>query len=169
MLCKLGSLLLLTILANRTWALDRAGSVRRRGCFGKRAMSSPPIGPHETAQSPAFRIIEDRQNNLWVFTSEGLFRVVATRLEMVAFKLNAATAYSDSDGILWLGRKGDGLVRFKDRPIQMIDSPDADGRRTIPTTVLSDREGGFGLGTRVAAFRGLKTANLDLRRKGWPT
>jgi signal transduction histidine kinase/ligand-binding sensor domain-containing protein len=118
----------------------------KEGVFQENGQAITAISPHNSSKSPAFRIVEDHRGNLWVFTTEGLSRVSGSHLELVVLKLKATCAYTDRDGILWIGRKGDGLVRFKERPVQMIDSPDLNGRRTVPMTVFSDHEGGLWIG-----------------------
>ena len=56
--------------------------------------------------------------------------------------MRAATA--DREGNLWIGTNGEGLMRFKDRPIRMFTKADGIG---IDATVLSQegRAGHFGL------------------------
>jgi PAS domain S-box-containing protein len=52
---------------------------------------------------------------------------------------------ADREGNLWIGTNGDGLMRFKDRPIRMFTK--ADGLpNNIPMTVLSRRDGSLWVG-----------------------
>jgi signal transduction histidine kinase/ligand-binding sensor domain-containing protein len=112
-------------------------------------------------RSGAFRAMEDAQGNIWVFTQGGLFRATASGLELLAAGMNAASVFSDRDGTLWVGRKGDGLVKFKDRSVQIF-KPIPQMLNTRPMTVLSDRSGRLWVGSSCGGLslfdgRGFKT------------
>jgi signal transduction histidine kinase/streptogramin lyase len=132
------------------WFCSRQGLARKRGDDITRV---PRYG---TAGHYAFRIIEDAQGNLWAFTQGGLFRASVNGLEPLALAMNAASAFGDRDGNLWVGRKGDGLVRFKDRSVQMfqpLPGPSTDR----PMTVLARADGKLWVGNAcggLALFNG---------------
>ncbi len=90
--------------------------------------------PYGKGAAAAYRVVEDTQGNIWVFTPASIFRAGANGLEQLAAGMNAACAYSDRDGHLWIGRKGDGLVRFKDRPFTILKTLGAQ-KNTKPATV----------------------------------
>jgi len=93
----------------------------------------------------AFQVYEDPQENLWVSRLTGVFRVAGTRLEPLAPDVPPRALESDREGNLWVGTNGQGLMRFKDRPIQMFTT--ADGLpNNIPMTVLSKRDGTLWVG-----------------------
>jgi ligand-binding sensor domain-containing protein len=93
----------------------------------------------------AFQVYEDPPENLWVSRSTGVFRVSGTRLEPLAPGVPTRAIESDREGNLWVGTNGQGLMRFKDRPIRMFTT--ADGLpNNIPMTVLSKRDGTLWVG-----------------------
>jgi signal transduction histidine kinase/ligand-binding sensor domain-containing protein len=99
-----------------------------------------------TTGNGAFRAMEDQQGNVWVFSQKGLFRVTANRLEPLALGMNAASVFSDRDGTLWVGRKGDGLVKFKDKSVELF-KPIPQMLNTRPIAVLSDHSGRLWVGS----------------------
>jgi signal transduction histidine kinase/ligand-binding sensor domain-containing protein len=62
----------------------------------------------------AYRAYEDAQGNVWLNLAGGLYRATAARYEPVP-GARARYIYADSEGDLWLGTNGDGLVRLKNR------------------------------------------------------
>lgn len=126
------------------WFCTAAGLARKTD---NSIIRVPPFG-HNTPTTPsgAFRAMEDKQGNVWVFTQNGLFRATETGLEVLAPGMNAASVFSDMDGTLWVGRKGDGLVRIKDRSVQTF-KPIPGLVNTRPMTVLSDKSGRLWVGS----------------------
>jgi ligand-binding sensor domain-containing protein len=91
------------------------------------------------------RVYEDPKGNLWVYSLDGVFRVAGTKLELLAAKMLIRCISADREGNLWIGTNGDGLMRFKDRPIRIFTK--ADGLpNNIPMTVLSRRDGSLWVG-----------------------
>jgi len=126
------------------WFCTVAGLARKSG---DAIVRFQPFGQStRTAPSGAFRAMEDKQGNIWVFTQNGLFRATAAGMEVLAAGMNAASVYSDRDGTLWVGRKGDGLVKFKDRPIQIF-KPIPQMMNTRPMAVFSDHAGELWVGS----------------------
>jgi signal transduction histidine kinase/ligand-binding sensor domain-containing protein len=109
------------------------------------------------------RVYEDLQENLWVLRSTGIFRVSGTRLEPLAPGIPTRTIGSDREGNLWVGTNGQGLMRFKDRPIRMFTT--ADGLpNNIPMTVLSKRDGTLWVGNNcggLSVFDGKRFHTYD--------
>ena len=69
-------------------------------------------------------------------------RVSGTKLELLEPSIQVRTSpiSADREGNLWLGTNGEGLVRFKDRPVRIFTK--ADGLpNNVPMTVLSTRDG----------------------------
>ena len=117
--------------------------------------------PYGRGAAAAYRVIEDTQGNVWAFTQAGIFRAGSTGLEPLAPGMNAACAYSDRDGQLWVGRKGDGLVRFKDRLFTILKTLGTQ-KNTKPTAVLAGRDGKLWVGHSCGGLslfdgRGFKT------------
>ena len=112
------------------------------------------------------RVFEDAQGNLWVMPSNGVFRVSGTKLEpMVLTVPGVRAARVDRDGNLWIGTNGEGLMRFKDRPIRVFTK--ADGLpNNIPMTVLSKRDGTVWVGNNcngLSVFDGQRFKTYDER------
>jgi ligand-binding sensor domain-containing protein/signal transduction histidine kinase len=138
------------------WFCTVAGLARK---VGETITRIQPFGGAKP--SAVFRGMQDQQGNFWVFTQDGLFRATMTGLESLAPGMNAASVFSDTDGTLWVGRKGDGLVRIKDRSVRVF-KPIPEMLNTRPTTVLSDREGRLWVGNTCGGLslfegRGFKT------------
>src|SRR5262245_9680613 len=112
------------------------------------------------------RVYEDAQGNLWVMPSTGVFRVSGTKLEpMVLAVPDVRAASADRDGNLWIGTNGEGLMRFKDRPIRMFTN--ADGLpNNIPMAVLSKADGSLWVGNNcggLSVFNGQRFKTYDER------
>jgi ligand-binding sensor domain-containing protein len=84
-------------------------------------------------------------------------------LEPLAPNIPLRVATADREGNLWIGTNGEGLMRFKDRPIRMFTK--ADGLpNNIPMTVLSKSDGSLWVGNNcggLSVFNGerFKTYN----------
>jgi len=113
------------------------GSIERFQPYG--------IGAYAVGGLGVLRVYEDPQGNLWVMRPTGIFRVSRTRLEPLAPNVPARATTADREGNLWIGTNGEGLMRFKDRPIRMFTK--ADGLpNNIPMTVLSKSDGSLWVG-----------------------
>ena len=116
-----------------------------------------------------FRVYEDPQGNLWAEASTsaqstgGIFRISGNKLESFAPNLQVRAISADREGNLWLGTNGEGLMRFKERPIRIFTK--ADGLpNIIPMTVLSKSDGSLWVGNNcggLSVFNGkrFKTYN----------
>jgi len=139
------------------WFCTSAGLARRINGSIER------FQPYGTGGQGAYRVYEDPQGNLWVWLSTGIFRVSRTRLEPLAPNIPIRTAIADREGNLWIGTNGEGLMRFKDRPIRMFTK--ADGLpNNIPMTVLSKSDGSLWVGNNCGGLsvfngEGFKTYN----------
>jgi len=146
---------------------DRGDVVWFSTYFGLARRVNGPIErfkPYGVAgKDSAFQVYEDPQENLWVSRSTGAFRVSETGLEPLAPGVPTRAMESDREGNLWIGTNGEGLMRFKDRPIRMFTK--ADGLpNNIPMTVLSKRDGSLWVGNNcggLSVFNGerFKTYN----------
>src|SRR5215469_9495710 len=115
------------------------------------------------------RVYEDPQGNLWVEASTsaqstgGISRVSGTKLESLAPGIQVRAISSDREGNLWVGTNGEGLMRFKDRPIRIFTQ--ADGLpNNIPMTVLSKRDGTLWVGNNcggLSVFNGGRFKTYD--------
>jgi PAS domain S-box-containing protein len=109
------------------------------------------------------RVYEDPQGNLWAYSLDGVFRVAGTRLEPLAAGTLLRSIISDREGNLWVGTNGEGLIRFKDRPIRMFTR--ADGLPSnIPMAVLSRHDGSLWVGNNcggLSVFDGQRFKTYD--------
>jgi len=122
------------------WFCTSAGLARRINGSIERFQHYGGVG------QGVLHVYEDPQGNLWVGPPTGIFRVSGTKLEPMAPNIPEVRAASaDREGNLWIGTNGEGLMRFKDRPIRMFTK--ADGLPTnIPMTVLSKSDGSLWVG-----------------------
>ena len=109
------------------------------------------------------RVYEDPKGNLWVSSLDGVFRVAGTKLEFLAAKMLIRGISADREGNLWIGTNGDGLLRFRDRPIRVFSK--ADGLpNNIPMTVVSKRDGTLWVGNNcggLSVFDGQRFKTYD--------
>jgi signal transduction histidine kinase/ligand-binding sensor domain-containing protein len=116
-----------------TWIATGFGVARRVGTSVEKLQ---PWGPNHGLT----RIYEDSQGNVWVDGDEGLFRATTNGLEPALTGLKVWSMYGDRDGNLWVGTDGNGLIRFKDRPVRTFTT--ADGLPgNVPMTVLTTHDG----------------------------
>jgi ligand-binding sensor domain-containing protein/signal transduction histidine kinase len=110
------------------------GSIERIQPYGK------------VGRNGVFRAYEDPRGNMWVLQLNGIFRVSGNKLEPLAPNIPLLRAVkADGEGNLWVGTNGEGLMRFKYRPIRIFTK--ADGlANNIPMTVLSKRDGSLWVG-----------------------
>lgn len=111
------------------------------------AGSVQQLQPYGVGKAPeARRVYEDRQGNIWVVMVNGLFRATAGGLEPVTAGLQPISVTTDSDGNLWVGTNGQGLVRFKHRSVWMFTM--ADGLPSdVPAAVLAGSDGKLWVGS----------------------
>ena len=131
-----------------------------------------PYGP---GGHGVLRAYEDPQGNLWVEAAwrssaqsrGGILRVSGTKLELLEPSIQVRTSpiSADREGNLWLGTNGEGLVRFKDRPVRIFTK--ADGLpNNVPMTVLSTRDGSLWVGNNcggLSVFHGQRFKTYDER------
>jgi signal transduction histidine kinase/ligand-binding sensor domain-containing protein len=111
------------------------------------------------------QVHEDPQGNLWVLGQTGIFRIAGTKLEPLAPNIPSRIVSADREGNLWVGTNGEGLMRFKNRPVRMFSK--ADGLpNNIPMTVLSKRDGTLWVGNNcggLSVFNGQHFKTYDER------
>ncbi len=110
-----------------------------------------------------YRVYEDFQGNLWVYGADGISRVSGTKLESVLPGIQIRSISADRDGNLWIGTNGEGLLRFRDRPVRTFSQ--ADGMpNNVPMTVLSKRDGSLWVGNNcggLSVFDGKRFKTYD--------
>jgi ligand-binding sensor domain-containing protein len=83
---------------------------------------------------------QDGQGTIWALRGYGVFRAHQDALEAVLTGVTPRSILADRDGNLWIGTNGDGLVRFRDKPVHMYTT--ADGLPSnVPMTVLEGHDG----------------------------
>jgi signal transduction histidine kinase/ligand-binding sensor domain-containing protein len=84
------------------------------------------------------------QGTVWAVGDVGVFRTQRDSLEPL-LTVAPRCILADRDGNLWIGTNGDGLIRFRDRPIRMLTT--ADGLpNNVPMTVLERHDGTIWVG-----------------------
>lgn len=122
------------------WFSTSAGLARRANGSMERIQPYGATGTHGVLGT-----YQDPQGTVWVWSGTGVFRASATRLEPFAPNIQLRSIYGDRENNLWVGTNGEGLTRFKDRPIRMFTR--ADGLpNNIPMTALSRRDGSLWVG-----------------------
>jgi ligand-binding sensor domain-containing protein/signal transduction histidine kinase len=128
------------------WFSTASGLVRRvNGSFTR-------IKPYGPGGHGVHRVYEDPQGTIWVTgsTSEqskgGIFRLSDGKLESLAPGMQVRAISSDREGNLWVGTNGEGLVRFKNRPIRIFTKSDG-LPNNVAMTVLSKRDGSLWVGS----------------------
>jgi signal transduction histidine kinase/ligand-binding sensor domain-containing protein len=116
-----------------------------------------------TWRTGVYGVYEDPQGNLWVHSLTGVSRVAGTKLEPLAVNTQVRYISADREGNLWIGTNGDGLLRFRDRPIHIFS--EADGLpNNIPMTVLYRRDGSLWVGNNcggLSVFIGQRFKTYD--------
>jgi ligand-binding sensor domain-containing protein/signal transduction histidine kinase len=127
------------------------------------------LQPYGPGGHGVLRVYEDPEGNLWVAGSTsaqstgGIFRVSGTKLESLAPNIQVRAISADREGNLWLGTNGEGLLRFKDRPIRLFTKPDG-LPNNVPMTVLSKRDGSVWVGNNcggLSVFNGERFKTYD--------
>lgn len=135
------------------WYSTTAGLARRVGGAIKSFHSG----------SGVLRVYEDPQRNLWVRQLTGVSRATSTGFEPLSLDIPPRYIYGDRQNNLWVGTNGEGLFRFKDRPIRMFTK--ADGLpNNIPMTVLSKHDGSLWVGNNcggLSVFDGKRFRTYD--------
>ncbi len=105
---------------------------------------------------PAFRAYEDSEGNVWLNVADGLFRATATGFERVP-DTQARYLYADRDGDLWLGSNGKGMIRMKNRIVQMFTTAEGLPNNTT-ISLLKSSDGRLWVGSRcgLSVFDGQK-------------
>ena len=136
-----------------TWYCTGAGLARRVRGAVERFYSG----------SGVLRVFEDPQRNLWVRRLTGVYRVSSTGLDPLPLDISPRYIYGDRQNNLWVGTNGEGLFRFKDRPVRMFTK--ADGLpNNIPMTVLSKQDGSLWVGNNcggLSVFDGKRFRTYD--------
>jgi len=145
---------------------DRKGTVwfgTAKGLARRVNGSIERFQPYGSKAPGVHRIYEDPQGNLWVQSVTGMFRVAGAKLEPLAPNIQIRAVSADGEGNLWIGTNGDGLMRFKDRPIRVFTK--ADGLpNNVPMTVLSRRDGSLWVGNNcggLSVFNGQRFKTYD--------
>lgn len=115
----------------------------RRGLSSWNGISFVPHPVVARAVDYAIGCIEDRDKNLWIATSTGLFRFTNGRIEKLDrdFGLSASFAsevFEDREGNVWVGTRG-GIDRLRDAPVRAFS--ERDGLISSPGPLLAREDG----------------------------
>jgi ligand-binding sensor domain-containing protein len=114
-----------------TWFCTAKGVARRAGgSIGK-------LTGYGLEEHGALRVYEDPQGNIWFSGGHGLYRATGSSEELALAGIRVNYVYGDRDGDLWVGTNGDGLYRFKDRPIRMFTTSDGLPNKVVMTTLVT--------------------------------
>lgn len=118
-----------------------------------------------------YALLEDRQNDFWIGTADGLFKLDRTTRQFTSFLYNPAdehslnhnaiaTLYEDSHGRLWVGTWGGGLDLMDRKSGQFTHFMEKDGLPSnIIYSILEDKTGSLWMATG----RGISHFDPDLR------
>jgi ligand-binding sensor domain-containing protein/signal transduction histidine kinase len=111
------------------------------------AFRSPGALPDNSVSA----VLEDREQNIWVGTADGLVRMSAPEVDLLSSRHglsddNVTTVYSDRHGSLWLTTVTGGVFRYANGRVETVRlPPPASGLRIRAT--YEDRTGAFWFGT----------------------
>jgi signal transduction histidine kinase/ligand-binding sensor domain-containing protein len=121
-----------------TWFCTANGVARRAGG------SVEKLKPWRRGNA-IYHVSEDHRGNVWFGGVEGMFRAGASNLEQVIAKLEVRYIYGDRDGNVWVGTNGQGLIRLRERAIQMFTTEDG-LPSNVAQTVLAGHDGALWTG-----------------------
>jgi signal transduction histidine kinase/ligand-binding sensor domain-containing protein len=114
-----------------TWFCTTKGVARRVGG------SIEKLAPYGLEGRGALRAYEDPQGNVWIAQADGLYRATASGSELAVPGISVNYVYGDRDGDLWVATNGDGLYRFKDRPIRIFTTSDGLPSKVVMTALVT--------------------------------
>ncbi len=108
-----------------------------------------PLAAPELAGLIIFSLAEDREENLWVGTSGGLFCYDANlnRKSIPPFNSNVNVLLVDRQGVLWIGSDSRGLARYANQQYDFLGKSDGLASDTVKS-LAEDHEGSLWIGTR---------------------
>jgi ligand-binding sensor domain-containing protein/signal transduction histidine kinase len=113
-------------------------------------------------------IYEDRQGNLWIATEGGLkqfkdgkFISFTTKDGLPHDTVGAGPTYENDDGILWIGTRGNGLLRLKDEEFTTYTTKEGLFDNMV-LSILEDGKGNLWMGGFKGIFRVNKKEVDDL-------
>ncbi len=105
-------------------------------------------------QSSVFAILQTRDGYLWLATQEGLVRFDGARFTVFNKQNTEAIRHNDvwnlledSEGTLWIGTRGGGLVRYRDGRFDTLSKEDGLTSDSVQA-LWQGRDGGLWIGTR---------------------
>ncbi len=96
-----------------------------------------------------FGLFESREGEIWIGTSNGLFKYSQGKFAGVPIQPNYITSITgDREGRVWVGTHAGVHIFQGDRQVQVIDIPDIQGAyRNLITALFMDRQGNMWIGT----------------------
>jgi ligand-binding sensor domain-containing protein len=127
----------------------------------RRGPQAPPrLEPSGLAATSISRIIPGRDGTMWITSRLGLLHVDGNRLESPAPGLGSRAFYAGSDGDLWIGTNGYGLVHLRRRVVRMFTTADGLPSGNV-MAVLPAHDGTLWIGSNCgfSSFDGSKFRN----------
>ncbi|MGY3215053.1 ligand-binding sensor domain-containing protein [Mucilaginibacter sp. HD30] len=100
-------------------------------------------------------IIQDRKGDVWIASSEGIFKYDGQSFTKITAKVSSARFFSvleDSKGNFWFGSIGSGVYYYDGKSFKNFTTKNGLANNDV-TTIYEDRTGNIWLGTNGAASR----------------
>jgi len=100
-------------------------------------------------------IIQDKKGNIWMASSEGIFKYDGQLFTNITAKVSSARFFSvleDSKGNFWFGSIGSGVYYYDGKSFKNFTTKDGLANNEV-TTIYEDRTGDIWLGTNGGASR----------------
>jgi|HubBroStandDraft_6_1064221.scaffolds.fasta_scaffold44491_1 signal transduction histidine kinase/ligand-binding sensor domain-containing protein len=116
------------------------------GVFRSGSKPMPQLRPVPTATTSALRTYEDSQDNIWIITGTGVYRIAGDVIEDTPVPNTLPRCFhADREGGYWVGTNGNGLIHLKQRIVRMFTV--ADGLLSnIAMTVIPSQDGRIWVG-----------------------
>ncbi len=106
-------------------------------------------------------IIEDRDGNIWISNTRGIYRIDMAKLKVEKYNLDfkASCMYQDSEGKIWMGASGEGLKRLSNSfftyPLTKSGIPD------LTSIIYKNTLNDIWIGTELGTLFKLKSGSLQ--------